>query len=369
MAPATLKQPSFPLILAALLFTGSSWTHPHRQDLAGAAHDLEHGAALFLDGEPAAALPLLEASVAALEAGAGNPDDLVTALGFLGAARYRLGDHAEAVALVARARNLARSREGDFNRTQLPLVYVEAESLRALGRLEEAEDRHRLAVELVRRHYGDDSMEAALALGRLGEWHYGLGRHDEALMLFSRAIEKAEAVGDPAGLLPLLQGMAAAQLAAGRVPERALDLLARVVRLSDQADGFDAGTRIAARLLHGDLLMRFSRERDAVAAYREAWEIAHEAGDRDWLARLGEARSAAGRLKPVEEIPADRDYFVFRYDLSADGRPRRVTLIESNASTMLSDWARQRFREMRFRPPLVDGEPQAQEDASGIFVY
>ena len=358
---------ALPVVLALV---GIVCAHPHQQELSDATHDLEHGAALFLEEQPAAALPLLEAAVEGLESAPEASADLVTALGFLGAAHHRLANHEKALTLLARARALARRLEGEHNRTQLPLVYVEAESLRALGRTAEAEERQRLAVELVARHYGEDSTEAALALGRLGEWHYGMGNREEALRLFSRAIEKAEAAAlpDPAALLPLLQGMAVAQLAAGRVPERALPLLERMVTLTDSED-FDAGTRIEARLLYGDLLMSFSREAEAIAAYREAWAVADAAGKRDWLARLAEPALAAGQLKPVDTAPEGRDYFVIRYDLSADGRPGRVVLVESNASVMMSDWARQRFREMRFRPPLVNGEPRALEDQSGVFVY
>ncbi|MEM9315202.1 MAG: tetratricopeptide repeat protein [Pseudomonadota bacterium] len=359
---------AFPLI-GVLVLVGLARAHAHDAVPTGPAHDLAHGAELVLDGQPSAALPLLEASVAGFEAARDSGEDLVTALGYLGAAHHRLGDHQRALTLLGRARQLAQEREGEYNRTQLPLVYVEAESLRALGRLDEAEARQQLAVELVRRHHGEDSTEAALALGRLGEWHYGLASYDEALLLFSTAIEKAEAVGDPTALLPLLQGMAVTQLAARRAPKRALDLLARVVDLTDQGDGFNTDTRIEARLLYGNLLMRFSRERDALAAYREAWSIAHDAGDQAWLARLAEAGAAAGRLNPVAEIPDERVYFVFRYDLGADGRPSRVRLLESNTSATKADWARTSFREMRFRPPMVDGEPQSLASVSGIFVY
>ena len=50
-----------------------------------------------------------------------------------------------------------------------------------------------------------------------------------------------------------------------------------MVALTDAKDsGFDPVTRIEARLLFGDVLMRLSHEREAAAAYKEAWQIARQ---------------------------------------------------------------------------------------------
>ena len=356
------------LFLAVLAWGGVATAQPQ----ADATSDVDQGAALYLEGDAAAAVPLLEAGVADIEASRG-PDhlDLVTPLGFLGAALHDLQRHEKALQALARARAIAAEHEGPLNRTQLPLIYVEAESLRALGRIDEAESRQREAVDVVRSHHGADSMEAALALGRLAEWLAGQRRHDESLILFSRAIKQAhEAAGgnDSPEMLPLLQGMAVAQLASGNVPERALSLVQRMVEVADAHEGFDTGTRIEARLLLGDVLMRFSREAQALTVYQQAWTLADAAGDDDWLQKLAQPRKAAGRLDPVDQVPERGRYYRLQYDLLADGRPANARLLETNASPTIADWALQQFREMRFQPAIVAGRAAAQADQTGVFV-
>jgi hypothetical protein len=51
---------------------------------------------------------------------------------------------------------------------------------------------------------------------------------------------------------------------------------------------------------------------------------------------------------------------VFRFDVSADGRPSNVEVVGSNAPTgQLETRYVRRLRETHFRPRLVAGEPRA----------
>lgn len=358
--------------IAALLTSAAIADPPDAAQPQGTSDTVDYAADLYLDGDAGAAIPLLESSIRRIEGqqGATHPD-LVIPLGFLGAAYHRQDRHEEALDVLARARSIARLHEGENNRTQLPLIYVQADSLKILERLDEAEAYQREALDVVREHHGADSMEAALAMGRLAEWLADQQRYDESLILFSGAIEQARKTAggaDTPAMLPLLQGMAVVQLAANRTPERSLQLVQRLVELSDEGNEFDTVARIEVRLLYGDLLMRFSREKQALEAYGQAWAIADAAGDEKWLQKLAAPRKAAGRLKPVDAIPDSREHFVFRYNLRPDGRPAQAVLTRSNASPMVSHWALQRFREMRFQPPFIDGRPVALQDESGVFV-
>lgn len=369
-----IRSPIAVFFLAPMLVSWGVLAHPHKQPLEGPAHEVEHAAGLFVDGEIQDAVPLLENAIKALEAAQGtHTDDLVVPLGFLGSSYLQLDRAGEAVTALSRARAITWLENGRNNARQLPLIYVEAEALKSLGRLEESEQRQREALEITRSAHGEGSMQAALALGRLAEWKAGAGEYEKSIILYSQAIDQArDAAGgrDHADMLPLMQGMARTFLAEGFVPGRALPLVERVVQLVDREDaGFDPVTRIEARMLFGDLLMRFSLERQALETYQDAWGIASRHQLDAWLQRLARPEKVAGKFQAVDTPPSSGDYFVFRYDLKDDGRPVRVALVDTNAEPVVSRWALQRFREVRFRPALVDGRPLQLKAQSTVFVY
>jgi tetratricopeptide (TPR) repeat protein len=364
----------FALFLFSLLMASLTPASASEVGLAGIDADIEQAAGYYLDGEPSLALPILQAAIRGLETQLGNDSEkLVTPLGFLGASFLELDRNQDSLDAIERARRLGWQHEGRDNVRQIPLIHVEAEALKRLGRMQEAGERLNEAVELTEKRHGQESLESGLSLGRLAEWKAAQGDFDGALMLFSRAIDLAHAASggkDSAEMLPLLQAMAQVFLAEGDVPGRALPLIRRVVMLTDDEDNeFGQETRAQARLLFGGMLMRFSHEREAMAAYQEAWEIASQHRLDSLLGRLAEHEKVAGALIPVAETPEQRDYFVFRFRIESDGRPARVTLLESNAEPIRARWAVQQFRGLRFRPPMVDGQAQSIDIEAETFVY
>jgi tetratricopeptide (TPR) repeat protein len=363
---------AYPTWVTMLLAASLLSTTPARAE--SALEQADRGAQLFLQARYAEAEPVLSEAIVRIESEHGPEHALlVTPLGFLGSCLDQLERDSLALQTLERARRISQAAEGQDNTTQLPLMYVQAGLLAEAGEVEAAETLHRQAFELVRAKYGDNSVDTWLALGRLAEWLSNAREFEQALILYRRSLDQLVALEggqDTPILLPLLQGMASTYLAEGFVPGRSLPLLERVAALTDaHPDEFDAGPRIEAQLLFGDVLMRFSHERQALTAYAHAWRIAQQAGDQVWMDRLAEPRKVAGRLEPVSEPPDDQDYFVFQFDLSADGRPSQIRLLKTNAAAAISRWASQRFRDMRFRPAIVEGQAQPLERQTATFVY
>ena len=181
-----------PFTVLMLLVMQLVFAHPHNRDLSGSAHEIEHAAELYLEGEVAAAVPLLQHAIQSLETDLGQQaDELVTPLGFLSASYLQLGQSQLALVTIERARRLNWQTGGKDNTRQLPLIYVEAEALKELGRSAAAEQRYRQAVQLTEARHGSHPLQAALSLGRLAEWKASSGEFEQAVILFSRSIDQA----------------------------------------------------------------------------------------------------------------------------------------------------------------------------------
>lgn len=103
-----------------------------------------------------------------------------------------------------------------------------------LGRLDEAVEHGRRAVELVERGFGPDHPRTALLLSNYSEYLVRCGRCDEAIEAADRALAVFERESDPQGVFVFvcLIALGNAHLAAGRVAA-ALPILERAERIGD----------------------------------------------------------------------------------------------------------------------------------------
>lgn len=322
-----------------------------------------YGSALYLNNQPVGAVRSLRRAVSTLESELGiyHPD-LVEPLGYLGLSLQQLQRHESAADALVRARHITHRQLGLLNEQQIPLVYSAADSVAAQGELWQAEQLQYAVYRLHEHNFGATSPETVGALNRLALWLTDVQRFQPALSLYRlglRSLEDAEG-NDTPEMVPLMEGMARTFLFQRIYPGRALNLLLRVVELTDERrDHFKAPDRFLARVQLGDALLLFSHERDAMEHYLAAWNVAHgEDGMGDWAHKLFDQRTlVAGPFMEISEPEnPSQNWFRFQFDLRADGRPQMVDLVETNARAGLASYSINLFRSVRFRPLIVQGE-------------
>ncbi|MEM7708798.1 MAG: tetratricopeptide repeat protein [Pseudomonadota bacterium] len=334
------------------------------------------GSLLYLDNQSLAATRQLQTALPALQRKLGlfHPQ-LVEPLGYLGLSQQALGLNEAAADSLTRAQHITHRSLGTLNENQIPLVYSKADAIQASGDMWQAEQLQYMVYRLHEHNFGPAAAETLGALNRLGTWLTRAGRTRPALTLYRLALRDMldENGNDTPEMAPLLEGMARTFLFTYGVRGRSLNLLQRVVNLTESfPDNFGPGDRFMANLQLGDTLLLFSLERDALKRYTNAWRIADESPVLgDWERRqFTDRKLVAG---PFMELTEDgvktQTWFRFRFDLRPDGRPGKVKLVDTNALAGVVSQTIARFRAARFRPLIVDGVPQPRTEQEILVAY
>ncbi len=334
------------------------------------------GSLLYLNNEAMAATREFRTALPALqrELGLFHPE-LVEPLGYLGLSQQALGLHDQAADSLTRAQHITHRTLGTLNENQIPLVYSKADSMQAQGEMWEAEQLQYMVYRLHEHNFGPAADETLGALNRLGTWLTRAGRTGPALTLYRLALRDMldDEGNDTPEMAPLLEGMARTFLFTYGVRGRSLNLLQRVVNLTENfPDDFGPGDRFMANLQLGDTLLLFSLERDALKRYTKAWRIAQESPVLgDWERRqLTDRKLVSGPFQELTEDGANtRTWFRFTFDLRPDGRPGNVKLVGTNALAGVVTQTIARFRAARFRPLIIDGEPQPRAEQEILLAY
>ncbi|MDX1571030.1 MAG: tetratricopeptide repeat protein [Xanthomonadales bacterium] len=286
--------------------------------------------------------------------------ELLSPLTFLGSALQAVERHEEALDAFTRAQHITHRLWGAHNDTQIRIVYAKADSLQALGRLQDAEHLQHTAYQLQRTNYGVRSTEAIEASARLGNWLRSIGAYHEAIRHFHGAIDEIQGSGpDIPEAYPLLRGMAHAYRGGYR-GRYARSMYQRILAMmAEHPDRFSLDERIGAYLDYGDWAMQRYHEGEAVEQYEQAWSLAEAAGPdgKRWIEYLANPQLVRfGEMAPFD-VSGGNEFIAFEFNLSDDGRPRKVKVVDHGAAKRASYEARRHFpKEVRFRPPIIDGE-------------
>ncbi len=294
--------------------------------------------------------------------------ELVEPLTYLGLNYQEMGHHEDASDAFTRAQHITHRSDGMLNAEQVPMIYSRIDSLFVLGEDWEVGQLHSTAVKLQKHNHGDESDETVASVNLLGLWLAQRGSYHPALSLFDstrRRIE-AENSGFSAPLLDLLKGKALALLYVPQLERHSLDPLAEAKQLADENAGVvDPYRHLIAALDYADMLMVFEREQEAVEVFRDAWELCQtqEALADQEAVHFEPLRLVRSPLQVVdpENLPDDR-WVHMKFDLTADGRPKKPRVLASNGSIKFRQGAKAFFRISRFRPTFVDGKPQERKD-------
>jgi tetratricopeptide (TPR) repeat protein len=255
---------------------------------------------------------------------------------------------------------------GLFNVEQAPLIDDITTAYLGLGDTLEARRMQLERLDNAVRRFGADDP-------RVFPYRYVLAEYYQRSRLPLSAREQYEAVlksqetrldaTDPALLEPLRR-LAKIDLLLGQgEDDEAYDRLVTLLEQNPSADPAERGLCLA---LLGDWATVTGDPTGAQGYYRQAWEALSTKPDfnpTEYFAAPVMLDFVAP-LNPVDRGARSRPYawaqIVFRFDVSADGRPSNVEVVGSNAPTgQLETRYSRRLRETHFRPRLVAGEPRA----------
>jgi hypothetical protein len=318
---------------------------------------------------------------------------LVRPITLLGDIQVLEGDYVGALENYGRAVHLERVNSGLVSASQLEIVYREAEVYRTLGDFETANEREEYAYHVLQRAYDPYSEEILPGLYHLAEWYEKTHNIFAARHLYQRATDVmiANGKGQTMEAIPAWRGVARTYRLE-RFPPIYIDSTQPSAYAADTGletsygpvtiNNFPAGERalqtiiqihrehssptpvIAQAILDlADWHLLFEKTREAFPLYEIAYELMEGVEDFPLEDFFGEPKLIHFPA-PVDPSAPDvpertaEGLVSVQFDITERGAPRGLTTMESVPEGMMDFRVRKSIRASRFRPPIVDGEPQ-----------
>ncbi|MBX3708108.1 MAG: hypothetical protein KF911_15895 [Pseudomonadales bacterium] len=339
----------------------------------------------------------LEAHVAALEDQSQHRYDgaLIRPYTLLGDAHMGQGEHAEAIGYYQQAIHLTRVNGGLKSPEQVEIVYREADALRALGQLQEANSREEYAFHIASTNASGSDESLLPALYRLADWYVALGNPFAARELYAQAtrilghhdkldsraavpalrglartyrLERFPAVysansESPAGSTPTVQMQQPMVLNNFPAGEQALQ---QIVRIEQEAENPEPIALVEAVLDLADWYLLFDKPRRANPLYAHAYELLGAVPGADaptyfadpkllYFPDPGTPRSNRGGPGTASAT----GFVEVAYEVTETGQVRNLATIASEPPGVMDLRVRRSLRVARYRPALVDGVPVA----------
>jgi tetratricopeptide (TPR) repeat protein len=280
---------------------------------------------------------------------------------YIKGARYE-----EAIISLEQAQHISQRNLGLFNVEQSAVLDDITTAHLGLGHTTEARDIQLERLDNAIRRFG-------AADPRVIPYRYTLAKYLEQSRLPESAREQYHEVlktqetllgeGDAALLAPLRELVAIDLLVAQGADTAQRDRLAALLEQNQDASAVERGLSLA---LLGDWAMVTGDAPAGHGYYREAWSTLATQPGVDVAAYFGKPvmLDFVAPLSSVDRNRRSRPYawadIVLEFDLSAEGRPADVRVVnrDPQTSALQAPYVR-RMRETTFRPRLVDGEPVA----------
>ncbi|TNF87388.1 MAG: TonB family protein [Gammaproteobacteria bacterium] len=324
---------------------------------------------------------------------------LVRPITLLGDIQVLEGNYVGALDNYGRAVHLERVNSGLVSAAQLEIVYREAEVYRTLGDFETANEREEYAYHVLQRAYDPYSEDLLPGLFHLAEWYEQTHNIFAARHLYQRATDVmvANGKGQTMEAIPAWSGVARTyrlerfppiyidssqaspyannglEVSYGPVTinnfpagERALQTIIQIHRAHHSPTPV-----IAQAILDlADWHLLFEKTREAYPLYEIAYELMEGVEGfpmEDFFGQPKMIHFPAPIDPSAPEVPEQtaEGLVTLQFDVTERGSARRLTTLESVPEGMMDFRVRKSIRAARFRPPLVNGEPQL---ASG-YVY
>jgi len=329
------------------------------------------GTALLLAGQPEESIRHFERSVELLQDYDGIfSDDLVSPFAGLGMAMQRLGNHEGAVGFFQRAQHITHRHTGVSNLEQISLMESISRSMMSQNKFAEARRLQKAILKVNTLHYGADSLELATPMIEYAKWHRRYGDFRHSRFLYHKSIDRRllELGPDEQEMVEPLKELALSYF------DRLGPFWVRGRQVSDEIidtltvykDSSTADDKLRAYIRAGDMLINFDDPNSAITCYHKAWRLSQLA-----VAQSENWPEFFDRPQVLNEGPPLEPRFI-KYDASkgeafsemtfsvgTDGRPRDISVTDSNLNKKNWKFAQQNFRMARFRPRMNEGVIQA----------
>lgn len=342
---------------------------------------------------------------------------LVEELASLGLLQQQQGNHVGAIQTFDRAMHVNRINSGLYTLEQIPVVEQLIQSHMALGDWEEADTYNNYLFHVQQKAYGVDDPRLIPVLDRLATWNiqafkigYGnlLGiKLRQSQIMFNAAARMVDVHfgKDDKRFVNYQRNIASSAYLVARNPDLMMEIERPeyrsmqqmfAERLNEQRQvqppGFRTGERalieivmfyqeqdddayaLAEAITHlADWYLMFGRRQDTLKNYKIAWDMLQQLEDSEELTQrlFGKVTPLPAFASSIETPDAfyrnedgtealSFDYADVTFDVTVNGITRKVENISEETQDNQAQLSKLRMavRSMRFRPLLIDGEPE-----------
>ncbi len=356
------------------------------------------GIAHLENEDPRAAVTNLPHAIDLIEFDKGPFDSaLVEPLQAMALGHLQLDQYSDAKEDLRRAQHITRRHGGVYTEAQLTIVDQLIDVSESAGTRGNTDALLLLYLRVHENLYGPGDPRTVPALLRIAEHFAEVGsdipslpveagvyrqRTDSAVDLervrffkrsiqyYKRAIDIVEQnYGDSdSRLMAPLRGIAHTKRLKGSGKQEAIDSLRRVIEIVKADPGADAGDVARAMVDLGDLLTVWNDSRSK-ATYAAAWHTIPDQPEYDSLREelFGTPKhivldALAIRIRNRPWRVEGETFSDIKYVVLANGRARRLDVVDGNAPPAATRFLRKKLQSARFRPRMVDGEPVRTED-------
>ena len=335
---------------------------------------------------------------------------LVEPLTLLGDARITQGQIKEGLLLYDRAIFIQRVNFGLFDSKQLKIIYKEADGLKLLGDLEEAQKREEYAYEILQRAYSQDDLRRIPGLVRLAEFYDTIYGYLASRVFYRKSLQILIANGREWELeaIPLHNGIAHSYLmerfppfyvsdgfdsrSIGIIPglndadrfqqnlsinnfpegERALQA-AVTIAIQQEPQNKELIEEATMRL--GDWHLMWDRQKEANALYISVYQ-SMEARNIDpnltfaipKLIYLPEPKEPR-RPESIQSVEPEQGLVELKFLVKTNGRIAKMETIKTEPPKLMEFQIRRSLREAVFRPAFFEGIPVKNYPHTFVYEY
>lgn len=305
-------------------------------------------------------------------------DSAIMPLVGLGASYHALEYYSQALTVFEEARTVSRRVFGLLNEEQIVILDHLANTLLSMEQYQEAEQQQLMAMQIMERKYGSDTLEFLPALYKHAMWLRRSSRYNGERDYYTRAMDIIRRVeGGDSILLVRPMKEIANSYRTQRVPEgRGLSSLRRALGILQAQQNPDKLQMAEVLRDLGDWEVAFNTFPSG-NTYREAWALLDELEDgerfqRRWFDQpvyVLQARANDRYLADPDEPGARAGHVLVVFDVTPTGRTTNVSILESEPSGLKDETTARSIVLSRFRPRMVDGEIVSAQGISRRFTF
>jgi tetratricopeptide (TPR) repeat protein len=296
---------------------------------------------------------------------------LIEAYRGLGRTYIKSARYPEAIAALEQAQHISQRNLGLFNVEQTPLIDDITTAYLGIGDTVEARRMQLERLDNAVRRYGADDPRVFPFRYQLADYYQKSRLPVSAREQYAAVLEAQEShlgAEHPALLPPLRQLVRIDLLTAQTEETAAHDRLVSILEKNPDMDVVERGLSLATL---GDWAIVANDPAKARDYYNQAWTVLSANPKLD-VASFFAKPAMIDFVPPLSAVdrgvrsrrPYSWGQIVFKFDVSADGRPLNVAKVaeRSQPTSAIESTYNRRLRETHFRPRIVDGQPVATEN-------